>query len=191
MSRIWKWFLCIMILPFFACQSEYDKLVKSELATGIIHDDLMFGLKIGQSKKEFFEICWDLNKNKVISQGPKNEYVKYELKPNDIPNETENVEMLFYGIFDEEQKMIGLRKRFSYLGWSLWNEDFHSDKLAPKLKDYYLKIYGGNAFIEIDEGIEEVQTFVKVDGNRQILIYPADNKDVVVKIEDNRYKMNR
>jgi hypothetical protein len=191
MNKTWILVLWVMCSLLIGCKSEYEQLVKSELASGILHEDLFFGLKMGQEQKEFFQICWDLNKQKIISQGPKNEYVRYEMKPNEIPNEPEKVEMLFYGIFDEEKVMRGVRKRFSYLGWSLWNKEFHSNKLAEKLKDYYLQTYGGNDFIEIDEGIKEISTYVKVDGNRQILIYPADTKDVVVKIEDTRYKLSK
>lgn len=191
MNKTWILVLWVMCSLLIGCKSEYEQLVKSELASGILHEDLFFGLKMGQKQKEFFQICWDLNKQKIISQGPKNEYVRYEMNPNEIPNEPEKVEMLFYGIFDEEKVMRGVRKRFSYLAWSLWNKEFHSNKLAEKLKDYYLQTYGGNDFIEIDEGIKEISTYVKVDGNRQILIYPADTKDVVVKIEDTRYKLSK
>jgi len=184
MNRTWVVIMFIITILFVSCKSDYEKLVKSELATGEVYEDLIFDMKMGQT-------CWDLNKRKVISQGPKNEYVRYEMEPNEIPNEPERVEMLFYGLFDEQKVMRGFRKRFSYLGWSLWNEEFHSDKLAEKLKGYYLKNYGGNDFMEIDEGLEQIKTYVKVDGNRQILIYPFDSKDVVVKIEDNRYKLSK
>ena len=191
MNRLWIIILWSMLTFCFSCDSEYERMVKSELDSDVVNEDLIFGLKMGQSQKEFFSTCWDLNKQKVISQGPKNQYVRYVLPPVEIPDETEKVEMLFYGIFDEDLVMRGLRQRLSYLGWSLWNEDYHSDRLMEKLKGYYIQKYGGNDFIEIDEGLDEVTTYVKVDGNRQILMYPVDNKDVIVKIEDLRYKLSK
>ena len=181
----------LLVFLISGCQSEYDKLVKRELTSNVIYEDLFLGLKFGQTQKEFFKICWDLNKQKVISQGPNNEYVRFLMENGEIPGVEDNVEMLFYGIFDKNQVMRGIRKRFSFLGWSLWNEEYHSFELIEKLKDYYLKEYGGNEFIEIDLNLEGVKTYVKVDGNRQILMYPVDKKDVVVKIEDTRYKVSQ
>ena len=102
----------------------------------------------------------------------------------------EKVEMLFYGIFDEEKVMQGMHMKFSYVSWSLWNEAYHSDVLIDKLQEKYLKEYGGNSFIEITVK-DDVKAYVKVDGNREILVYPNSNKDVTVKIGDLRYKLNR
>ncbi len=179
-------------LMMISCKSEYDKLVRSELSTGVIHEDLYFGLKLGQTQKKFYEICWELNKNQKISQGPYNQMVKYIMSPGEIPNDTSKVEMLFYGDFDEDKIMRGMNHKFSYLNWAPWNEDAHADQLALKLQDYYMQQYGGNEFITIDLGIsDEYQSYVKVDGNRQILIYPQNKKDVVVKISDNRYRIGK
>ena len=50
--------------------------------------------------------------------------------------------------------------------------------------------YKGNDFISIDIKNTEFKAYVKIDGNRQILIYPVNTKDVVVKIEDLNYKLN-
>jgi len=95
------------------------------------------------------------------------------------------VDMLFYGIFDEEKIMNGMHMKFSYIKWSPWNEDFQSDVLIKELKDKYLKKYGGNSFIEITVN-DDVKAYTKIDGNREILIYPNSDKDVTVKIQDLR-----
>jgi len=95
--------------------------------------------------------------------------------------------MLFYGIFDEAKVMHGMHLKMSYLKWSPWAKDYHSDVLLKKLKEKYLKQYNGNSFIEITID-EDIKAYTKIDGNRQILIYPTSDKDVTVKIQDLREK---
>lgn len=180
--------LAFIFLILTSCTSEYEKLVKSELATGVIHEDLLLGLKMGQTQKKFYEICWELNSTGLINQGPSNEFVSYLIPNGEIPNEEEKVTLLFYGIFDEDKIMRGLTQRFSYVAWAPWNDNLQSGPLLEKVKEYYIKKYGGNDFIEIDLGLDEVKGYVKVDGNRQITVYRKDVKEVAVKIEDTRYK---
>ncbi len=173
-----------------SCKSEYDQLVRSELSSGVVYEELILGLKMGQSQKEFFGICWKLNEQQLVSHGPNNENVRYVMKKEEIDADSNTVEMLFYGIFDEERVMRGLKKKISYLRWAPWAEDYHASALIPKLQDYYIRKFPGNPFIKVDLGLEKISTYVKVDGNRQILMYPIDSKDIVVKIEDLRYKMD-
>ena len=183
--------ILILLLFMVSCQSEYDKLVKSELESGVVYEDLIFDIKIGQTDQDFFKRCWELNNQKLISQGPRNRHVRYVMKPQEIPDEDEEVEMLFYAIFDDSNIIRGMKKRFSYLSWAPWNESRHSPALIERLKNYYLQLYGGNDFIEVEIDGSDVTSYVKVDGNRQILMFLADNKDVIVKIEDTRFKYQK
>ena len=186
-----RYALFLVVIIMISCQSEYEKLVDRELDTNEVHTDLLLGLNIGQTKKEFYAACWDLNKNQVISQGPTNENVLYIIPKEEMRNDTNQVEMLFFGIFNEEDVMIGVRQRFFYTAWSLWNDDMQSDKLIESIKNYYLDKYSGNDFINLDLGLEKVKSYVKVDGNRQITVYQRDPKEVGAKIEDLRYKLKR
>ena len=71
-------FFTVLILQ--SCKkSEYAALVSRELDKNIVNDSLLFGLKLGDTKQQFFDICWQLNKDKVIRQGPKNDFVMYKL----------------------------------------------------------------------------------------------------------------
>ena len=54
-------FLILSTLFLYSCKSDYTKLVERELATGIKNDTLVYNLKFGDTRKEFYEICWDLN----------------------------------------------------------------------------------------------------------------------------------
>ncbi len=182
-------YLCI-IIAYTGCQSEYDQYVKREMKSGEIHESLMFGLSVGQTRKEFYDTCWLLNKEEKISQGPKNQYAMYIIEPPTIAGEPDNIEMLFYGIFDDELIMRGMDFQLSYPKWAVWNEEYHADELMESLQQYYLDLFPGNDFIQVPLGRDELYSYVKIDGNRQILMYPKDTKDVVVKIEDLRYKLS-
>ena len=78
-------FFLLILTPFLACEieSEYSKLLKKELKSGKSFNDLVLGLKIGQTKDDFYEICADLNKKKLITSGARNLYPEYILYPKD------------------------------------------------------------------------------------------------------------
>jgi hypothetical protein len=173
------------------CKSEYQQYVDQELADGVIQDSLIFGMRMGQTKKEFFTICWELNRQKLISQGTGNKTARHITDRDTSGNSTvQSKDMLFYGIFDDNDIMRGMEMTYSYVAWAPWNRDKQSDSLLLNLRDEYLQGYPGNDFIEIDvEGVDH-PALVKIDGNRQILMYVKDDKHVSVKIEDLNYKLN-
>jgi hypothetical protein len=184
--------LCLFFVLFslVSCKSEYQQYVDQEMAKGITNDSLVFGMRMGQTKKDFFSICWDLNKAKIISQGA-GANARYITDRDTLGENTlRSKEMLFYGIFDENDVMRGMRMSYSFLSWAPWNQDMQSDKLQEHLRTLYLEEYPGNDFIELKIKESEYPALVKIDGNRQILMYPKNDKDVVVKIEDLEYKLN-
>lgn len=178
-----------MTLCFASCESEYSRTVKRELKSGVQHNDLIFDLKMGQTQKEFYDRCWELNKQKKVSQGSGNKFAKYILVLDSLSENAENVKMLFYGIFDEEKVMYGMHMKLTYLKWSPWNEVYQAGPLMEKLKTKYEKDYPGNSFIPIQIE-EDIQAFAKIDGNRQILMYPMAKGEVTVKIEDLNVKQS-
>jgi len=188
-KEIKAFLLTILIMSCIACnQSEYTKLVKSEMSKNIIHDSLFLGMKFGQSKQMFFDKCWKLNSQGLVSHGPSNDFVKYDLPLKEGAESTESVRMLFYGIFNDEKKMTGMKVQFSYNAWSLWNKSLQPEILVPAVKDTLKKWFPGNDFIKIKISKNEKDLLVKVDGNRRIIIKPIDdNREVKVRIDDLRY----
>ena len=174
-----------IILLFISCQSDYERIVKRELKSGKNYTDLIFDLKIGQTQKKFFTDCWELNKKKLINQGPSNKFVRHVLDSvSPIYNPNDNMELLFYGIFDESKILTGLKMRISFLGW---------DPTIKKLQKEYLLIeglkmmefiYPGNAFFKLKKEINGSPIMTKVDGNRLITAYVFDNRFVQLTIED-------
>ena len=181
-----KILLLILILSLSSCQSEYTKVVKKELASGVKNDTIFYGLQFGQSKPSFFKTCWELNRKKLISHGSDNNYVQKLLIPQDSSDTTREIKMLFYPMFDENDIIIAMDIKFSYEAWAPWNKDLESNKLLPNVQDTLSKWYPGNPFIKLKNNI-----FVKVDGNRQIQLNIESDRDVAVKIEDLSYKYNK
>lgn len=182
--------LFFMMISLDSCKSDYTRYVEKELARGIRNDSLIFGLSIGQDGKDFFDKCTELNKLQLITEGG-GKNAKYIEPYDSLGDNTKRKEMLFYALFTDDNKIYGMRMTFSYLSWTLWNEEFHSDKLMVDIKDKMMRDYGGNEFIEVDLNNGGLKTFVKIDGNRRIVIVPKDKKDVYVKIEDLNYVMEQ
>lgn len=181
------------ILLFAACSgSEYDQLVKKEMASGVVHDSLLFNLKTGQSKEYFLQSCWQLNQKGIISNGPGSNTVKYELPSRKTEPTTSNITLLFFGDFNEAKIMTGMDLQFYYNSWSLWNEATQADQLVPVVMDSLKKWYPGNNFIKVPLKGDSLHLLVKVDGNRRITIPPvSDQRIVTAKIDDLRYVLDK
>ncbi len=178
-------FLILSTLFLYSCQSDYTKLVERELATGIKNDTLMYNLKFGDTRKEFYEICWDLNSKGLVTHGGNNNYVKRVLRSKDSTLKTKAIKMLFYAQFSNRDIITGMNLKFTYSAWAPWNKTLQADNLFPVVQDTILKWYPGNPFIEVKKGL-----LVKIDGNRQIQISKESEKDVAVLIENLAYKYN-
>lgn len=194
LKNSFKFMVVLFLLMQVSCttKSEYAKLVNDEMAKNIVNDSLIFGMKFGQTRKLFYDQCWELNNKKIITHGSSNNFVQYKLpikKGDSIKNP---ITMLFYGIFNEEKIMTGMDMKFQYDGWSLWNKSLQSDKLVPVVKDSLKSWFPGNDFITVPAKKTKGEVLVKVDGNRRILIEPiADTRTVDVRIEDLRYVLEK
>lgn len=162
------------------------------MAKGVIHDSLLFGMKFGDHKQDFFKTCWQLNQKGIVNNGPGNKTVKYKLPLKaDAPAENE-MTLLFFGDFNTENIMTGMDLEFYYNAWSLWNKSLQSDKLLPVVMDSLKKWYPGNDFIRVPLKNDSLELFVKVDGNRRITIKPIDHESIIkAKIDDLRYVLEK
>jgi len=171
------------------CTSEYEKKVKEGLALKEDHPELIFDIEMGQTQKDFFGKCWELNKKGLVAQGPSNQYVRHVLDQNSpLYQPDKNMELLFYGLFDEANIIRGMRFRISYLGWGPWIEDMQSQYLMRSVKTMMMELYGGNPFFELNEKVNDHPIAVKIDGSRQITVFVFDNRFVHAIIEDLNYK---
>ncbi|WP_226982964.1 hypothetical protein [Zobellia nedashkovskayae] len=111
------------------------------------------------------------------------------IKKND--STAKKIRMLFYGTFNEQKIMTGMDMKFSYDAWALWNKNLQSNQLALVLQDTLLAWFPGNKFIEVELKKIPGKTFIKVDGNRRIIIEPLkDHREVDVRIDNLQYKLD-
>ena len=172
-------------MVLFGCkdQSEYTKILKRELENKKEFNDLIFDMKIGQSKQDYFDICYQLNKQKKITSGQRSLNPELILESKNNSKKGGNIKMSFNGIFNEKKIMRGFEMRFYFTGWSDWNKDLSSEALLLQLKDTLKGWFPGNEFFKVNFE-NNLSTEVKIDGNRRILAYVVNSKDVAVRIED-------
>ncbi len=157
--------------------TQYNKLVKSELATNKRVDSIFFDIKFGMTGKEFFAYCWEMNRKGLFTDGQSNTTVLYRLNHNELKYPAS---MNFYPEMDNN-RINKIMVTFQYDGWAPWNKQLFSDKLLPDVLNLYKRWYSkGNSFIEIN-GTGKSTIYVKVDGNRRIIIGIKD--DMLVKVD--------
>jgi len=158
--------------------AKYEKLVKKELARNVRQDSLFLGIKFGMTSKEFYAHCWELNKKGLLTDGNNNTAVLYKLD-NELSHPAS---MNFYPDF-HEGRIYKMKTDFSYNAWAPWNKHLYADSLQSDVVKLYKKWYGENNFIQITDTARGT-LFIKVDGNRRIIIGKFDDSHVKVDYTD-------
>lgn len=172
--------IVVVSIGLWSCSStpkdEYSRLVKKELAKGIRKDSLFLGINFGMTSKEFFGYCWELNKKGILTDGSNNTMVLYKMDSAlKYP-----ASMNFYPDF-HENKIFHMRVTFQYNAWAPWNKAQFSDSLLPDVLRLYHQWYpAGNPFIEMKDSTKGT-IYVKVDGNRRIIVGRQD--DMIVRAD--------
>jgi len=163
--------ISIWIISGCSPKAKYEKMLKSELASGVRYDTLFMGIYFGMPEKEFYTRCWNLNKKGIIRQGMRNTTVEYQLK-NELKYPGT---MDFYPEFIEG-KISEMPVEFLYNGWAPWNKSLSADSLQSDVLKWYEKQYG-KGFIEVKHSKRGI-AYVKIDGNRRISIFKEDEMHV-------------
>lgn len=174
--------LMFLVLLAGCFESDYTHLVKSELNKNIRYDSILFGISLGDTKRDFFEKCMELNRRQLVVQGPLNSSVQHTFTDTVYHDQPTQIKLLFYPRCDEKDIINHMDMEFSYVGWAPWNTKLQSDVLEKKVLLMLQDWYGGNEFIEVE--IDGKTVPVKVDGNRRIIVQRKDTMTVVVKIQD-------
>ncbi len=170
--------LGLLASGIFGCSdnSSYQQLLASELALNTRKDSLFHGIYLGMSKKDFYTHCWDLNNRGVFHQGTRNTTVLYRLE--DLQHQ---VLMDFYPVFQNDS-IVEMPVYFKYAGWAPWNKHLFADSLREHLVPLFEEWYG-SGFMPVT--LEDQRTgYVKIDGNRRILLTVEDEKNVKALISD-------
>ncbi len=152
-------------------KSEYTRLVERELGKSIRRDSLFLGMHFGMGRKEFFERCWLLNKEHILTMGTKDSKVLFSLKDS-----AGLIQIHFYPDFRND-KIYQIPVVFSYQNWAPWNRQTQTDSLQQRIRRLFENWYGPG-FIQVER--KELGDFalVKVDGNRRILVFRNGETDV-------------
>ena len=167
----------LLFLPACYVKSEYQKLEDQELASGKVVEEIFMGFTFGMTSNEFYEKCWELNREKLLRQTPANNAIEYRPKEFDYPGR-----MTFYPRFHEDQ-IYEMPVRVFYDGWSPWNKEQSVEVLQEDVKDL-LEDWYGEGFITVEHP-RKGKAYVRVDGNRRVSIL-ADEAEVKVVITDLR-----
>ncbi|WP_169712701.1 hypothetical protein [Algoriphagus faecimaris] len=170
--------LAFLMALLLGCQTEYQKIEERELASGKEVKELFLGLELGMDRKQFFETCWELNKEGLLNNGPTELMVEYIPK---LPSGNSG-RMRFYPKF-EEDKIYYMPVDFTYDGWAPWNEELAVEKLREDVVQYFEGLYG-EGFFEVSNEDKSLIAFVKIDGNRRIRIFKKDLSTVRAEIVD-------
>lgn len=163
---------------FYQCQSktEYQKLVDSELATGIRNDSLFLGMYFGMSSEEFYKRCWELNKSGLIMEGGNNATVHYK-----IDGLKEKGAFEFYPIFKDE-KLQSMTGYVHYFAWAPWNRDLYAESLIEDFKELLETWYGVGFILVPSPGTGKA--YAHISGNRRIVLYYTKDERVEVLFTD-------
>lgn len=185
---IWRYIkystsILLTVIILSGCfQSDYTKLVKSELAKGIRQDSILLGIKLGNTRDDFFGKCFDLNKQKLVTQGPRGLCVEYVFSDSILHQKSTQIKLLFCPSFDQTNVMSNMDLEFSYTGWAPWNKQLQADSLKGKVMALMMDWYKGNEFVIAK--VEDSEVPVKLDGNRRLMVFIKDAQSVVVRVQD-------
>jgi hypothetical protein len=176
-------FILLIMLSVGCSQSEmdlYNKLVENELASKRKVNDIFMGISLGMTSKDFYGHCWEMNNKGIFTDGAGNTAVNYKLKNKELKHPAE---MNFYPEFNDN-RISRMWVKFEYDGWMPWNKKLDSDDLLEDVLQLYKKWYPeGNQFIKINDKTKGT-IYVKVDGNRRIIIGRFDEVQVKVDYTD-------
>ncbi|WP_353481905.1 hypothetical protein [Haliscomenobacter sp.] len=179
---LWSLILLVSLFVMSGCQSDYEKMRNRELASGIRHDSLFFGFYMGMPNQDFFAHCLKLNRQRILTNDGGGRKVKCYLK-----NTEPRIAMTFYPNF-KDGKIREIPVEFYYETWAPWNKEYWSEKLLPRVLGVLEKWYG-KGFIKVEDK-EKGTIYVKVDGNRQIVVGIKNDQQVKANFTDLLNPMN-
>jgi len=171
--------LASALLLLSACRDgseEYSDLVRTELASGRTANQLIMDIHFGMTRKQFYDYCWGMHNKGIFEDGANSTAVLYRLsKPGQLK---QAASMNFYPVFRNDT-IYKMWAQFQYDAWAPWNKGLFADSLMLDVVGLYTKWYPGNNFIKLTDP-KRGTIYVKVDGNRRIVVGRKDDVHVNV-----------
>lgn len=142
------------------------------------NDSLFLDIYFGMEQKAFYDYCWEMNRQKVLTHGPTNQNVEYHLTGTKHP-----ITMHFYPSF-HEGKIYEMPVTFNYDAWAPWNRAYQSDSLMTEVFALYKEWYGDD-FKELNHPTMG-KVYYKFDGHRRINLFIRDDQFVQAVFTDMR-----
>lgn len=158
---------------------KYSDLVKKELASGRTANQLIMDIHFGMTKKQFYDYCWGMHNKGIFEDGANSTAVLYRLsKPGQPGQLKQAASMNFYPVFRNDT-IYKMWAQFEYDAWAPWNKGLFADSLMLDVVGLYTRWYPGNNFIKLTDP-QRGTIYVKVDGNRRIVVGRKDDAHVNV-----------
>jgi hypothetical protein len=173
-NKYFSWAVAILLLSaVWACDRSAFKLTSADSR----YDSLFLGVSLRMDKKAFYDHCWEMNRKKLVTHGPKNQEVEYRLE-KELKSPAY---MRFYPTFYND-KIIEMPVLFNYESWAPWNKQYSSDSLLMDLLPLFKKWYGDDFKLLQHERMGKV--FYKMDGRRRINLFVRDDQFVQAVFSD-------
>ena len=143
------------------------------------YDSLFLGFYLGMGQKEFYDYCWEMNKQKKFTHGPTNQSVEYRL----VEGMAHPVMMRFYPSFHAE-KVYEMPVTFTYEAWAPWNKQLGADSLVSDVLSLFKRWYGDD-FKSLEHKTMGT-VYYKMDGKRRINLFKRDDQYVQAVFTDLR-----
>ncbi|MEL6922470.1 MAG: hypothetical protein AAFO94_00365 [Bacteroidota bacterium] len=171
--------LLLMGFLLFCCstRSKYENLVEESLSSGVRQDTFLLGFHFGMPEMKFYSNCWEFNQQGLIKEGFGNKTVYYAL-----PGLKHKGYLDFFPLF-KDGRIQSFKGFTAYEGWAPWNKFLWSDQLIEDTKELFEVSYPGNEFFAI-KSPGQGKAYVKIDGNRRIVLYYTEESRVEVLVSD-------
>lgn len=184
-KQIFPVIISMIAVLFFSCNDNkisYESYVANELASGERNDSLIYGIHFGMTEEEFKSYCTGMNLQKRFMPNPRGTAVRLELRKSfGAP-----VVFDFFPKLIPDKPITKLTASMKYRDFSYYDKTYDIGNLVVEAKDYFENGYGGNKFIAIPHENKLLKyMYVKVDGNRKILLKPTfDGQELQIEFED-------
>lgn len=166
MTRLHLLFLPFLVLSWtiYSCTPKGDKSAES--------NSLFMGFYLGMPQKDFFDLCTELNKQELITQGPGGNTNVEHLIKNQFSSE---VSMRFFPTFIDN-KIFEMPVTYAFISWAPWNKQYWADQLLEEVLGEFKKTYGDE--FKLLNHPTQGKVYYKIDGKRRINLFVKDEQFV-------------
>ena len=171
--------LSVGFLSIYSCESSildsksYQKLIKEETGKNHRYDSIVHGIRLGMTYEDFYYYVFKENRAGLFLPSRGGSMVKIDIdKGFDYPVQFDFFPQKIEG---KAKPLKEYKAYISYKDFSTYNKQMSLNSLVDQTLRFFEKGYEGNKFYKIpnDEDIFVRYNYVKIDGNRKILIKPS------------------